>query len=190
MITSTDQHRTTVREAGSTATGTSVVAAAVTSPRRFRRLIRAFGVAALSLGLFTAVAPAASASVSAGAASAQETVFCNSSNHTITVTINTIPNINSSVITGSDLFPVYAKWPVFVRISAYTNGRWATASWKQITTSQSTTAYAGTSYWYFDYAFQTGPNTFDYRSEYAGGAASPGWYSDQRGYRTLTSCVS
>lgn len=48
----------------------------------------------------------------------------------------------------------------------------------------------GTTYWYFEYAFQTPSDTFEYRAEWAGGVAAAGWYSDQNGYRSLTSCVS
>jgi hypothetical protein len=125
---------------------------------------------------FAAVTP------TAGSGYGSETVYCNSSNHTVTVSFISLGIGNSA---GSS----YRVWS---RYRVYVYGQWHTSAW-QLTPNSATTAplpiTAGTtSYWYFDWAFEYAPNQAQYISEWAHGQGTYGWYSDQRGYQTLPSC--
>jgi hypothetical protein len=161
------------------------------SARRGARLAAGVAVTVASAALLTLVATPASAQVDAGGAFAYENVFCDSVNHRVTVTTHTVGYGSGDFTGGTLLFPAERQLPVWVRLNEYVNGKWLTTSWVQRNgLGQVVMSIRGTTYWYIDYAFQTKNNTLVYLSEWAGGARNPGWYSDQRGYNSLTSCVS
>ncbi len=172
---------------------TVVSPAARDSRRLSRRTVRSVGLlaaAAATFGLLAGTASPANAMVDAGGAYAYETVTCNSVAHTVSVDTNVV-GYGSGVIGGSDLFPYEIQEPAYVQVSEYVGGKWVSSGWKVANGSRHLSiSTRGTTYWYFSYAFVTPQNTLVYRSEWAGGGPASGWYADQRGYRTLPSCVS
>lgn len=163
----------------------SPIDTATSTPHRARRMRRLLGVLT-GLGLagtaLTGLASPASATVDAGGAYASEVVLCNSVQHTVTMTFNTVGYFGG--VTG--------QLPVYVHVWQYVGGHWvAPTSWAYVPGTRSIQfSRQGTSYYYFEYAFQTPNNTFVTGAEWAGGGPASGWYADQRGYRTLPSCVS
>jgi hypothetical protein len=168
----------------------SSTATRASSPR-VRRLAAALCLSAVSFSLVTGLAAPASAQVDAGAAYAYETVTCDSVLHTVTLDINTV-GFGSGVYGGTELFPYELQEPVFVKVWEYTDGSWvSTSNWNPVPgVSHLTIPSTGTSFWYFQYAFQTPSGSYEYRDEWAGGVSAAGWYADQNGYQSLTSCVS
>ena len=175
-----------------TATSPAQVSTKVARRRRSGRrlavsLLTAVG---MSAGLMTTATPASAAWDAGASATATETVLCDSVAHTVTVTINSTGYAGGE-ITSTPTESWFAPLPVWVQIHHYADGQWWPTRWVQIPSERSVTInYTGTSFWYFDYAFQTASGDFAYASEWAGGQGSTGWYSDERGYRTLPSCES
>jgi hypothetical protein len=121
-----------------------------------------------------------------------ETVYCNSSSHTVTITFDT-QGEHSGRYGGSDLFPYEESEAVWVVVWVWANGSWQHTNWHQINaygTSSASFNMSGTTYWYFDYAFSSPGGGFDYGGEWANGTGRWGWYSDQYGYRTDPACYS
>jgi hypothetical protein len=161
-----------------------------------RRLRVGLAVMVLGAGISATAAAPAFAAVSDGSGSADETVFCNSITHTITITTNSvgIPS-NQLVSSPGGLINYFLNYPVWLRMQEYVDGAWRAAKpWVQVTDGSHQIQFperaGATSYWYFTWAFQTASGRIDYGSEWAGGYNPYGWYSDQRGYKTLTSCRS
>lgn len=165
----------------------------VSRPRSTRRLglLGVMTATAAALAVSVGLASPASALVDAGGAYAMETVTCNSESHTVTVDFNVV-GFGSGVYGGTDLFPYELQKPVFVKVTEYINGRPITTSWKPTVAGHSRFVLAarGTTYWHFQWAFQTPSDDFEYRNEWAGGAGRYGSYGDQRGYRALNRCYS
>jgi hypothetical protein len=159
--------------------------------RRFGRVVGVLTAAAASIGILAGLASPASAFVEAGSAWAQETVTCNSVNHTVTVDFQTV-GLPSGIIGGSDLFPYELQSQVYVKISEYVGGRWVTMNtWQPVLGNRRIVVPSrGTTYWYFHFAFKTAQNSFVYRNEWAGGGGTHGLYSNQNGYRALNRCYS
>lgn len=157
-----------------------------------RRLSTVVGLIAVSSALLVGTASPSGAAVRSGDANADETVSCNSATHQITIT--TWSNgIMSNQIGGSLMFPQYLPYSVYISIQEVVNGSSVMmTNWTRVTDGTHAMVYnapAGqTSYWYFRWAFQRADGSFAYASEWAHGGAPYGWYGDQRGYQSLTSC--
>jgi hypothetical protein len=120
-----------------------------------------------------------------------ETVFCNSSSHTVTITYN-VEGEHSGQYGGSDLFPYELSEPVWVTVWVWINNAWIHSDWHQLNDGVSTMSMnlTGTTYWYFQYAFASPNGSFDYGGEWAHGEGQWGAYSDQYGYRADPACYS
>lgn len=171
----------------------AAAAAGRTPATRRTFVLKRAAILALAVMASTAVLhPSATlADVSAGAGYAMETVYCNSVTHTISITTNS-SGAETGGITGN-LFLAPETYSVWLHVMEFVGGAWHQigASWVQVGDGgnvYSFTAQAGqTSYWYFTWAFQTASGWM-YGNEWANGHAPSGWYSDQNGYHSLTSC--
>lgn len=158
--------------------------------RRLRTGLVTFGLAA---ALATAMAAPASADLTApNEGSAMETVYCDSSSHTVTVTFDA-QGEHSGQYGGSDLFPYEVNEAVWVVVWVWMNGAWVHTDWNQINaygTSSTSFNVSGTTYWWFQYAFAAPGGGFHYGGEWAHGEGQWGAYSDQYGYQTDPACYS
>jgi hypothetical protein len=124
--------------------------------------------------------------------SAMESVYCDSVNHTVQVTFSTEGEATGA-IGGSDLFPYEENGAVWVTAWVWVDNGWISSGWQRLNSYGNDSmnwSHVGTSYWYFEYAFATPQGGWDYGQEWAGGNGNYGWYSNQNGYHSLTSCVS
>jgi hypothetical protein len=175
------------------ANDTTAVGTARGGLNRFaRRVASVVALMAVASAFVVGTASPSGAAVRDGDGNADENVYCNSATHQITIT--TWSNgIMSDQIGGTDLFPQYLPYAVYVRIQKVVNGSTVMlTNWVQVTDGTHALTYAApagqTSYWYFRWAFQQPNGSFVYPSEWAHGGAPYGWYADQRGYQSLASC--
>lgn len=151
---------------------------------RFRGLTRAFAAAlAIMVGwTLLAAAPAQADVYGSNVGVASEFVTCNAQNHTVILSMSTRGNDPAYWALSDNLF---GDPPLAVAVSLrYYN--LATRTWtapsKWTSLARGTTVWtyflpAGSqTYWYFSYAFLTSAGVWDYRSEYAKGMGSYGWY--------------
>lgn len=161
--------------------------------RTLRTLRTALVAVGVAVGLTIGTAGPAGADINTtNGGIAYENVNCDYSNHTVSITFNTNGE-DTGVIGGSDLFPRYEKGAVYVTVWEWARGQWGHTAWTLLNNNGvSSLRYSesGTSYWYFSYAFATPDGRWDMSGEWAGGTGTYGWYSDQNGYQSLTSCYS
>jgi hypothetical protein len=136
------------------------------------------------------------ANVSSGSGSAYEWVYCNSNTHTITITTSSVGITSNQLVSSpGGLINYFLKYRVWLSMHEYVNGAWrAPMPFVQVPDGSHVIQFlekaGATSYWYFTWAFEQPNGTIAYGGEWAQGMGSNGWYSDQRGYTTLTSCRS
>ena len=81
---------------------------------------------------------------------------------------------------------------MWVTVYYWANGVWTHTGWVQLAEGSSSYQFdfSGETYWYFQYAFANPAGGYDQGGEWAGDNGQAGWYSDQYGYQSQTSCIS
>jgi hypothetical protein len=158
---------------------------------RSRRAAITVATGLVAVAMLATAGPAA-ADVEAGYdAQAMETVICDTSTHNVKIVFN-VYGEDSGQTDDNYLDPHEIIEPVWLKVWEWTNNNWVISEWHQIVSGVSSVniPVTGTTYWYFQWAFQTPSGGFDYRGEYAGGAGDYGIYSNPLGYHAVSACYS